>query len=54
MYRFGPWMKAESINKRTTRWVQFIAKAAQTSDKDGEGWIKALDQRVCSFHASGD
>ena len=27
-YGFGPWMKAELINKRTTKWVKFIAKAA--------------------------
>ena len=55
-YGFGLWMKAELINKRTTRWVEFIAKVAQTSDKDGEGWSKDLGQRdeVRNLHALGD
>ena len=39
-----------------TSWVEFIAKATQTLDEDGEGWVKALGQRdeVRSFHALGD
>ena len=41
-YGFGPWMKVELINKRTTRWVEFIAKDAQTSDEDGKGQSKDL------------
>nr|POE60445.1 hypothetical protein CFP56_55250 [Quercus suber] len=55
-YGFGPWMKAELINKRTTRWVEFIVEAAQTLDEDGEGRSKALGQRdeVRNLHTLGD
>ncbi|XP_050278122.1 uncharacterized protein LOC126719632 [Quercus robur] len=35
-YGFGPWMKAENVGKRTTRWVEFLADI----DKSEEGILK--------------
>lgn len=35
-FGFGHWMKAETMNKRTTRWVEFLAESDQSKDEEEE------------------
>ena len=42
-YRFGPWMKAESTSKRTTRWVEFMVELAQSAKESDDGQLNSMD-----------
>jgi len=52
---FGPWMKAETMNKRTTWWVKFLDETDQTKDEEEEerGRHLQLELDVRREHAPG-
>ena len=54
-FEFGPWMKAETMNKRSTRWVEFLAETDQSIDDQEEekGRHVQLELDVCREHAPG-
>ncbi|KAK7842014.1 hypothetical protein CFP56_014426 [Quercus suber] len=33
-FGFGPWMKAENMSRRSTRWVEFLHEADQSGDEE--------------------
>nr|POF11036.1 hypothetical protein CFP56_13553 [Quercus suber] len=41
-FGFGPWLKAKSSSKRTSRWVEFIADSTQSNDEEDEGRKEAV------------
>lgn len=54
-FGFGHWMKAETMNKRTTRWVEFLAESDQSKDEEEEerGRQLQLELDVRREHAPG-
>ena len=55
-FGFGPWMKAETINKRTTQWVELLAESDQSKDEEEEeerGRQLQLELDVHREHALG-
>ena len=45
-YGFGPWMKAESVGKRTTRWVEFLADIANSDEGIPEEHQNSLESEA--------
>ena len=53
--RLGHWMKAETMNKRTTQWVESLDETDQTKDEEEEerGRHLQLELDVHREHAPG-
>ncbi|KAK9988625.1 hypothetical protein SO802_028864 [Lithocarpus litseifolius] len=46
-FGFGPWMKVEAMNKRTTRWVEFLAEIDQINNEKKK---KKKEEDICSWN----
>lgn len=44
-YGFGPWMKAETVGKRTTRWVEFLVVIANSDEGIPEGHQNSMESK---------
>ena len=53
-FGYGPWLKADPLTKRASRWVEFISKDDQKTEERSAEIQKAEGPRMvtCEFHAN--